>query len=637
MPIAQRLRFPGTWDRADTVGSLMAASPEHPRPLLQRSWESLDGTWEFELDRDCRHRHPTDPAFDRTIVVPFAPETPAAKAGDAGDAGIDGYVQQCWYRRRLGTAPPVGDERVLVHFGGVDRIADVWANGQHVGGHVGGYTAFSVDVTDAATTGDVDLVVRANDDGHDLSVPRGKQDWQPTPHSIFYPRTTGIWKTVWLERIPATHLDEITWVPDAEAMTVTMRARVTAAPTVTRLRLRVVLHADLGDETVTLVDDTIAVPGRGPTRIVERMFPVGSGSFDDRFALTWWPGRPTIIDAALTLDVDGTTIDRVASYTALRSIEVSDGQFRLNGRPYPLRLVLDQGYWPATGATPPDVDALRHDIELTKALGFNGARKHQKTEDTRYFALADRMGLLTWVEMPSAYRAGPAASAAVLREWTEIVEAHRNHPSVVAWVPINESWGVTNGEHDPRQRALIDALAAVTTALDGTRPVSANDGWETVGGEIVGIHDYDQDPDALLGRWGTPGAVDAVIAARRPDGRRVDLDGARLGGRAAVLSEFGGVAMASEASSFSLGTENWGYDTATSPDDLVRRYRELWAAVHASTALVGGCWTQLTDTYQEVNGLLTANREPKADIAQLAAATRGKPPPSSSSSSSSST
>lgn len=602
----------------------MVASTEHPRPFLQRDWGSLDGPWDFALDRELRFLDPTDPPFDTRIIVPYAPETPAAGAGVDG-AGVDGYVQQCWYRRSLDVEPPGGDERILVHFGGVDRIADVWANRAHVGHHVGGYTSFSVDVTDAARTGAVELVVRATDDGHDLSAPRGKQDWQPLPHSIFYPRTTGIWKTVWTERVPTTRIEHITWTPDASAMEITVRIHVVGAAAQDDLQLRLVLRADIGGQTEDLVDDTITLTGRGSTRTVERTFAIGSGSFDERFTLTWWPISPSIIDAELTLIADGAAIDTVESYTALRTVEVRGGQFLLNGRPYPLRLVLDQGYWPETGATPPDVDALRRDIELTKALGFNGARKHQKTEDPRYFALADRMGLLTWVEMPSAHRPGADAGANVLREWSEIVEAHRNHPSVVVWVPINESWGIANCEHDAAERALIEALAATTTALDPTRPVSANDGWETVGGDIVGVHDYDQDPAALTARWGDATSVDTVIAGRRPDGRPIDLDHAPLGDRAMVLSEFGGIAFADGATTSSLGTDNWGYDTAGSGDDLLRAYRQLWGAVHASTVLVGGCWTQLTDTYQEVNGLLTADREPKADLTELAAATRGRP------------
>lgn len=603
----------------------MTTSAEHPRPFLQRPWLSLDGPWDWSIDSTLDFNSPDEPPFDKTITVPYAPETPAAGVGPDG-TGLGGYIEQCWYRRRVEIDPPSADERVLVHFGGVDRVADVWANGQHVGHHVGGYAGFTVDVSAAALSGTVELIVRATDDGHDLAVPRGKQDWQETPHSIFYPRTTGIWKTVWLERTSSTSIHDIAWIADADAMTISARVRINDASARDLLSLRLVLT---GPDATTLVDDIITVTGAGPTRLVERTFAIGSGSFDDRFALTWWPARPTIIDAHLTLSADGSVLDEVASYTALRSIEVTSGQFLLNGRPYPLRLVLDQGYWPDTGATPPDVEALRRDIELTRALGFNGARKHQKTEDPRYFALADRIGLLTWVEMPSAYRPGPDASASVLREWSEIIEAHRNHPSVVAWVPINESWGVSNCEHESTQRALIEALTATARALDGTRPVSANDGWETFGGEILGIHDYDQDPAALTARWGTRASLDAVIAARRPDGRRVDLDNQPSGRRAVVLSEFGGIAMAvdTDGTAFSLGTENWGYATATDAADLLRRYGEQWATVHASSVLVGGCWTQLTDTYQEVNGLLTAHRQPKAALAHLAAATRGKPPP----------
>ncbi len=601
----------------------MPVSVDHPRPFLQRAWQSLDGAWDFAVDRDRRHSGPDDVAFDATIMVPYAPETPASGVGPNGE----GYVQRCWYRRLVEIDPPAGDERILVHFGGVDRIADVWASGAHVGHHVGGYTAFSVDVTAAAGAGNVEIIVCADDDGHDLSAPRGKQDWLEQPHAIFYPRTTGIWKTVWVERIGSTRIEQLTWTNDVETMTVTMHADIVVAvrpPDGLQLRVRLAVGDDI------LVDDTITVIARGTTQSVERTFSIGTGSFEDRFLRAWWPARPTIIDATLTLHTtEGDRLDQVASYTAIRSIEVSDGQLRLNGRPYPLRLVLDQGYWPDTGATPPDVAALRRDIELTKALGFNGARKHQKVEDPRYFALADRLGLLTWVEMPSAYRPGTRASANLLREWPEIVEAHRNHPSVIAWVPINESWGVAGCEHDPAQRALIDALRDATDALDGSRPISANDGWETVGGDIVGIHDYDQDPAALTVRWGDGAAVDAVVAGRRPDGRMVDLDHAPVGDRAVVLSEFGGIAMAVDTGGggFSLGTENWGYDSATTADDLLRRYRELWAAVHASSALVGACWTQLTDTYQEVNGLLTADRRPKADLAALAAATRGHPEP----------
>jgi glycosyl hydrolase family 2 len=312
-------------------------------------------------------------------------------------------------------------------------------------------------------------------------------------------------------------------------------------------------------------------------------------------------------------------LDEVASYTALRSVGVEEGRFLVNRRPVALRMVLDQGYWPATGATPPDGEALRRDLELTRALGFTGVRKHQKTEDPRWLAHADRRGMLVWAELPSAYRPGPTAAARLLREWAEVVAAHRGHPSVVAWVPLNESWGVQEVEQDAAQRALVGALDRTAHALDGTRPVSANDGWEALGGEILGVHDYEQDAAVLADRYRTAADLEQLTSRRRPDGHLVDLERNGTQDRAVVLSEFGGVAL-------DLAGESggWGYADARSPDDLLRRYRDLWAAVHASEALAGACWTQLTDTYQEVNGLLTADRMPKCDPEALRAATTGE-------------
>jgi hypothetical protein len=287
----------------------------------------------------------------------------------------------------------------------------------------------------------------------------------------------------------------------------------------------------------------------------------------------------------------------------------------------PLRLVLDQGYWPRTGATPPDVAALRRDLELARDLGFTGVRKHQKTEDPRWLAHADELGLMVWAELPSAYRPGPTATARLLREWPEVVVAHRGHPSVVAWVPVNESWGVQEVERDGRQRALVRALAETAHALDGTRPVSANDGWEALGGEILGVHDYEQDAAVLAGRYRTAADLDRLASWRRPEGHLVDLDRDGTRGRAVVLSEFGGVGL--DVSGEPAG---WGYVDARSPEDLLTRYRDHWAAVHASETLAGACWTQLTDTYQEVNGLLTMDRVPKCDLAELRRATTGERP-----------
>jgi beta-galactosidase/beta-glucuronidase len=565
---------------------------EHPRPLLRRPWTSLDGEWEFAADPD-RKATVGDVVPDRRIQVPYAPETPASGIGWTGSR-----LNRAWYRRAL---PDAGNRRRVLHFGAVDRVCDVWVGGAHVVHHEGGYSPFSVDLPDQGG----DVVVRA-DDPVDGAAPRGKQDWRDEPHAIWYPPTTGIWRTVWLEQVAPVHIADVHWRGDPGTLRVDVRVELSAP-------FRGRLHLRLRSGERLLADDVVRVDGA----VVERTLQIGDGGFDDREGLLWSPGAPVLVDAELALtDDDGAVLDEAESYTALRSVSVEDGRFLVNGRPAPLRLVLDQGYWPETGATPPDVAALRRDLELTRALGFTGARKHQKTEDPRYLALADRMGLLVWAEMPSAHRPGPMSSERLLREWADVVTAHRGYPSVVAWVPLNEGWGVQEAEVDPRQRALVRGLTAIADALDGTRPVSADDGWETLGGGILGVHDYTQDPQVLAARYGTAEAVERTVAARRGDGRLADLDRAGPGGRAVVLSEFGGISLNSSG-------RDWGYADARSPEDLLERYRAQWAAVRASDGLAGACWTQLTDTYQEVNGLLTAQRVPKVDPEDLRRATEG--------------
>jgi beta-galactosidase/beta-glucuronidase len=578
---------------------------EHPRPLLRRPWTGLDGEWEFAADPDLAAAGPGAVAFDDRVTVPFAPETPAS------GIGADIPLGRVWYRRRL-PAPRPG-ARTLLHLGAVDRTADVWVGGRHLATHEGGWTPWSVDVTDALGEDGAELVVRAEDDPRDLDAPRGKQDWQDAPHAIWYPRTTGIWRTVWLEHVAPRRIEDVRW--SASPATTTLRVTVRVSPGSEGCRLR--LRVRRGDRV--LADDTALV-----TRPeVERTLPLGDGGIDDRWSLVWEPGRPVLLDADLALlDAAGDVVDEVASYTALRDVAVEDGRFLLNGRPFPLRLVLDQGVWPDSGLTPPGTGALRRDVELALAMGFTGVRKHQKTEDPRFLAEADRRGLLVWAEMPSAYRPGDTSARRLLAEWPEVVTAHRGHPSVVAWVPLNESWGVDELETDPRQAALARALTAVADALDGTRPVSTNDGWQTTGGQLLGVHDYDQDPAVLTARYGDAAALARTLAGRRSDGRLADLDRAGADGRAVVLSEFGGVALATDTGG---GGPAWGYDAVGSPEGLLARYRELWAAVHASDVLAGACWTQLTDTHQEVNGLLRADRTPKVDPAELAAATRGEP------------
>ncbi len=574
----------------------------YPRPQLERdAWTSLDGAWEFAFDDDGRWRQPDDVLWAREIIVPFAPETPASGIGDTA------FHPACWYRRTFDAPAHSDGERIVLHFGAVDYAATVWVNGHAVVRHEGGYTPFAADITrELMPHRPQSVVVRAIDDPHDLAKPRGKQDWQLEPHQIWYPRTSGIWQTVWLERLPATAIAGLRWTPNVERWEIGVEATLGGAPR-DDLRLRIELTAN----GRVLVDDTYAVVQGEVTRRIALADP---GIGDYRNELLWRPSRPTLIDARVELvDGAGAVIDAVRSYAALRSVGVDTDAFLLNGRPYNLRMVLDQGYWPQSGLTAPSDDALRRDVELAKAMGFNGVRKHQKIEDPRYLYWADRLGLLVWEEMPSAYRFTPRSIGRLAREWMAAIERDYSHPCIVAWVPFNESWGVPDLPAIAAQRHYVDAMYQLTKTLDPTRPVIGNDGWESSATDVLAIHDYESDVSILERRYAAPERLTGL----RPHGRVLALEGYPRNALPAMLTEFGGIAYSADPSS------TWGYDRAKSADDLAQRYERLLRVVHGSPVFSGFCYTQFADTYQETNGLLFADRTPKFPLERMRAATRG--------------
>jgi beta-galactosidase/beta-glucuronidase len=579
----------------------------HPRPQLSRArFTSLDGEWEFAFDRDARWREPEEPVFDRRIEVPFAPETKRSGIADPS------YTRACWYRRRIVTPPLAPGERLLLHFGAVDWAATVWVNGRRAVDHDGGYTPFHADVTaEARRSASLEIVVRAEDDPHDLAQPRGKQDWKPEPHAIWYPRTTGIWQTVWWEAVPETRIERLRWTPDADRFEIGLAVRV-AGPEREGLRLRVRLRA--GDRL--LADDAWAVQ-RGD---VERRIAIPDPGVDtERGLLLWHPLFPVCFDAELALvGPDGRVLDEVQSYTALRSVRAEGGRILVNGHPETLRLVLDQGYWPESGLTAPSALALRRDVELVRAMGFTGVRKHQKIEDPRWLHCADRLGLFVFEELPSAYRFTPRSVSRLIAEWMRVIERDASHPSIIGWVPMNESWGVPALETDPAQRQLLRALYFLTKSLDPTRLVLGNDGWEMADTDVVGVHDYDTDAGRLARRWSGDRSIHAILDRERPGTRRLLLREPGFLGQPVVLSEVGGIAYAKDAP----GT--WGYARAESPEALAEWVERILASVHASPHLAGFCWTQLTDTWQEANGLLTAEREPKLPLDRLRRAVWGR-------------
>jgi beta-galactosidase/beta-glucuronidase len=577
----------------------------YPRPQLRRDgWTSLNGDWQFAIAADDSWQRPADVEWQGYIAVPFAPEAPAS--------GVqrNGFFRSCWYQRSLDLGPLATGHHVLLHFGAVDFAATVWCNGQFAGRHEGGYTPFTVDITSAVVApGSQVIVVRADDDPHDLAKPRGKQDWQLEPHSIWYPRTTGIWQTVWMETVPPIYVDRLRWTTNLERWEIGYEAWVTGAEGA-RVRMRV--HLAVGDKLIA--DDTVTVIAGE----VHRRIALSDPGIDDyRNELLWSPETPTLITATIELWADrGVCLDTVTSYTALRSVAIQRDRFVLNGRPYQMRLVLDQGYWPAGGLTAPDDVALRHDVELAKAMGFNGVRKHQKLEDPRYLFWADQLGLLVWGEMPSAYRFTAESVERTSREWTEAIARDYSHPCVVAWVPFNESWGVPNLPDSPSERHYVQALYHLTKTLDATRPVIGNDGWESVATDIIGIHDYDSSPSRIARRYHADEMLPRFFRRERPGGRLLVIGEQPHAEQPIVLSEFGGIACSDHPST-------WGYSRCQTPEQFGVQYAKLLETIRSLTVLSGFCYTQFADTYQEANGLLYADRTPKFPLADIARGTRG--------------
>jgi len=581
----------------------------YPRPQLQRSnWICLNGSWKFTFDDDGRFIRPSDISeWPHTIEVPFAPESSRSGISDTG------FHLNCWYEREFDL--PMSEGRVLLHFGAVDYRARVWVNEQFMVEHEGGHTPFTIDITPVLNeNGPQRITVWAQDNPYDLAKPRGKQDWQLEPHSIWYPRTTGIWQTVWAECVGGTYIDRIRWTPHFERWEIGFEAFVTGERH-NGIELKVKLT--VGNQL--LVNDSYEVIDGE----VHRRIGLSDPGIDDyRNQLLWSPEKPTLIHAEIQLWYKDKLLDEVKSYTAMRTVGVQRDRFMLNGHPYYLRLVLDQGYWPETLMTAPSDEALRLDVELAKRMGFNGVRKHQKIEDPRFLYWADVLGLLVWEEMPSAYRFTPKAVERITREWTEVIKRDSSHPCIVVWVPFNESWGVPDLTATEAHRNYVQALYHLTKTLDPTRPVIGNDGWESTTTDIIAIHDYDNNPGQLAERYGPEVKLSDLFDRKRPGGRVLTLDGYPHQGQPVMLSEFGGIAYAIQDKPDA--NKAWGYVRCSNISELQIRYAALLNSVNRIEMFSGFCYTQFTDTFQEANGLLYADRTPKFSLEAIAAATQGR-------------
>lgn len=572
----------------------------HPRPqLTRRQWYDLNGSWGFAYDDHdqglAKQWQLREDIFERTIQVPFPPESEASGIADTS------YHPYVWYRRTFDIPQEYNDgQHLILHFGAVDYRAHVWVNGQLVATHEGGHTPFHADVTPALhADGAQVIVVRAEDQPKDLSQPRGKQDWQEQPHGIWYKRTTGIWQQVWFELVAPVHIANLRWTPDLDRDTVSQEIVVHGQSSVPlRLRTQLSLHGTV------VVDDTYLVQGK----TLRRDLYIDAGEFE-RPNMLWSPEHPNLIDATITLLAGDEVVDQVQSYIGMRSVSTQNGRFLLNGRPYYLRLVLQQGYWPQSHLASPSQEALRREAELVKELGFNGVRIHQKIEDPRFLYWCDRLGVLVWGEIANAYVFSQEAALRLTHEWLEALERDYSHPSIVAWVPVNESWGVPDLLNNPAQRHFCQGLYHLTHALDSTRPVMGNEGWEHTASDIYGVHDYSFFGETLRRRYGDDEAMTHTLQQDQPSNRVLLLADQRDASAPIMLTEFGGISYQPQS-----GQAWYGYGTVTSREAYQEKYRELITTVLTSPALAGFCYTQFTDTEQETNGLLTENRESKLDL-----------------------
>jgi beta-galactosidase/beta-glucuronidase len=574
-----------------TVYSACAATlprPEHPRPdAFRENWTSLNGEWEFEIDQagngEARGLK-SGKELSNKINVPFAPESQLSGIGHYG------LMKNVWYRRHFEVPASMSGKRVRLHFGGVDYQTWVWVNGQLAGSHIGGNVSFAFDITKLLRSGQNEVVVRAFDDTASGRQPTGKQTHNVSEGCV-YTRTTGIWQPVWLEAVGSSFVESFSVVTDPDRSRVLIEATVNGN------------DSDLTLEAEAFLDGKSV--GKDATQASWR---------DNRLVLNlsqkklWGPGAPALYDLKFTLKRGNETVDTVTGYFGLRKVTIEGRAVLINGQRVFQRLILDQGFYPDGIWTAPTDEALKRDIELSMAAGYNGARLHQKVFEPRFLYWADKLGYLVWGEFPNwGFDYRPENYSQYVNEWTEILQRDRNHPAIIGWCPFNET---------PAAAAELQRIVTLETkAIDPTRPVFETSGWahRLNDAEIRDDHDYNQDPATFKQRW-----LDFFAGAENVSALPVRYAGGQSSRRDLgvpfMVSEFGGIGWAAEG--------GWGYGTGPKTiEEFYTRYEGLVNTLLDNPDMFGFCYTQLTDVEQEKNGLYFYDRRPKFDVKRLHAIT----------------
>lgn len=574
---------------------------DYPRPQFVRAdWENLNGSWDFDFDDENageKEKWYQEFKGDKKINVPFTYET---KLSGIQDETRHDFI---WYHRTINVdGVKLENNRYILHFEGSDFITKVWVNGAYAGSHRGGYARCSFDVTNLVHDGENELTVKV-EDSYDPQQPRGKQRWIKENFGCWYIQTTGIWKTVWSEYVPKIGLASVKMTPDLQNAALKLEYEVDAAEEV--LGEDLIVTASVSFKGVPVAKQSVMANQKhvGTTMNVSYYGSIGL----EWGVCTWTPSQPDLYDIDFTVIYKGEAVDEIGSYFAMREIRIDGPNILLNGHPLYQRLILDQGYWRDSHLTAPSEEALIEDIDKIHALGYNGLRKHQKIEDERFLYWCDVKGMLVWSEMAAAYQYSDYAVEEFAKEWMEIVRQNYNHPCIITWTPINESWGVSQVETRRVEQHFTEAVYHLTKSFDMMRPVIVNDGWEHTISDIITLHDYEEVGDTLYKRYTEYKDQIMTTEVYHSSAKSAFANGYEYKGQPMIISEYGGIA-------FNNDDSGWGYgNKVNTKEDFIRRFDDITTAVKKIPYCCGFCYTQVSDVQQEINGLMDIDRNFKVE------------------------
>lgn len=567
---------------------------DYPRPqFVRKEWQNLNGEWNFIFDDknegEIDHYFLDFPKLNK-INVPFTYET---KLSGIEDESIHYIV---WYNRKIElTKEHIKDKKVILNFEGSDYETKVWINGKYVGKHIGGYSRFSFDIENYIVEGENDITVKV-EDSLSKNQPRGKQRYKKESWKCWYIQTTGIWKTVWLEWVSKQYLKSVKNTPKIDKLQLEIATNLSEQDIENGnyyIETEISFNGLITNKTKELINSNYQ---EVEINIMQEEM--------DHVIQKWSTQNPNLYDINYKLYYNDKVIDTVYSYFGIRDITIKDSKIFLNDEQLYLKLILDQGYWKESHLTPQNEESIIKDIESVLALGYNGVRKHQKVEDERFLYWCDVKGMLAWGEMANCYDFNDISLQNFTDEWIRVVKQNYNHPSIITWVPINESWGVPNVTTSKKQQNFVNSLYYLTKSLDDTRPVISNDGWEHTISDIITIHDYKQDYKEIDDEFKDMSILDNLKQYNNK--HKLFVDGYKYKGQPIIMSEYGGIAINSN--------EGWGYGKQVKDEgEFLDRFKKLTKSIQNIPYISGYCYTQLTDVQQEVNGLMDAERNYKIE------------------------